>query len=198
MRRRQRSCFCALARSALHRLASRPDGTGTRTDMPRPRWLRFLILPAPDTVRCDPNPRVPIRRARETYAPHSGAPVAHKSMLNSATRSFAHVGPCTRRRAAARPRARSQAARDRARAARSPASACKYTAADAASNASMSGCASSAPITPERTSPVPATAIAGVPRAHTRMRPPGSATIVRAPLSTTTQPLRSARRCAAS
>ena len=60
----------------------------------------------------------------------------------------------------------------------------------------------SAPIVPARTSPVPAVASAGAETTLTATGPPGAATIVSSPLSTTTQPPRSAasrahaRRCA--
>ena len=62
--------------------------------------------------------------------------------------------------------------------------------------------ARSAPIVPARTSPVPAVASAGAETTLTATGPPGAATIVSSPLSTTTQPPRSAasrahaRRCA--
>src|SRR6185503_14721236 len=75
------------------------------------------------------------------------------------------------------------------RAATLPARACASTPAAAAS----SGCmplASRAPVSPDRTSPVPAVASAGVAPGLTAAVPSGVATIESSPFSTTMQPLR--------
>ena len=90
---------------------------------------------------------------------------------------------------------------DRAAAARrdwraSPARPCSHTAAAATraspcssiAGSSAAAPATSAPIAPASTSPVPAVASHGVPDSTAVAQPCGSATIVRAPLSTTTAP----------
>src|ERR1039458_7099648 len=71
-----------------------------------------------------------------------------------------------------------------ARAAKSPASPCKYTAASTALATSSGNCASIAATIPVRMSPLPPFAIAGFPLVFTATRPSGCATSVRHPFST--------------